>query len=362
MIRLLIFLLLITSSSSAQTSKPLSRPEKDFETFWNTFNDNYAFFPLKGVNWDSTYRIYRPKVTRKTKEKELTAILQHMVAPLNDGHITLSKGDDIIYKASKPSYFKQEFKGLEQAFWQTAYLTLTNNNFSAVKGTGPAFRDEQLYYTATNNHIGYIRITRCFGTVESLFDDTKEEEDIQLMTQLFDELLVSMAGTNALIIDLRANGGGHGGLELASRFVTERRLTHFKAIRQKGGYNSFTEPEPIFIIPNAGTQYLKPIVLLVNDKTASSAEDFTISLYQQDNVTTIGSSTSGMLSDMFSGELSNNISFTLSNQAYYTTHKELLEDKGVPVAIPVWHTKQDISKKTDPVINKALERLKSLDL
>jgi carboxyl-terminal processing protease len=355
------WLLLIVScftTAHSQTIKKLSRPEKDFETFWHTFKDHYAFFKLKGVNWDSMYTAFRPRVNGKTKEKELVALLGQMVTPLHDGHITISKGDDILFNVKKPSYFKQEFKGLEKEFWQMVNNTLTQQHFTPPAGVGPVFRDAALYYTAQDPAVGYIRISRCFANPESIFDDAKEAADTRLMLSLFDSLLTAFAHTKALIIDMRTNGGGHGGIELASRFARTKLLTHFKAIRRKGGYENFTPPDSVYLLPNNGVRYLQPLVILTNDKTASSAEDFTVSLYRQPGVTVIGTNTSGMLSDMFSGSLSGGISFTLSNQRYYTVNKQLLEDAGVPVTIDVKNTKQDIEKNADPVLIKALEVLK----
>ena len=353
----LLFLFTCLTTAQGQTTKKVSKPEKDFEKFWTTFKDNYAFFKLKGVNWDSTYIKYRPLVTKKTNQKELVSIFGQMVEPLKDGHITISKGEEILYKVKKPSYFRQEFKGIEQEFWQNVNKTLKDNQFSELKGIGPIFKDENLYYISQSVEIGYIRITRCFANPESIFDDKKEINDTKLMLTLFDSLLTALANKKALIIDIRANGGGHGGIELASRFVKEKRLTHYKAIRQKGGYENFTQLEPNYIEPNIGVQFLSPVIILTNDKTASSAEDFTISLYQQSNITTIGTNTSGMLSDMFGTDLSSKISFTLSNQCYYSTDKKILEDIGVPVKIEVKNTKLDITNGIDQVIIKTLEKL-----
>ncbi len=355
MTRILIIFILLSNLAYGQTTKKLSRPEKDFETFWTTFKDNYAFFKLKGVNWDSTYIKYRPLVTKKTKEKQLVSILGQMVEPLKDGHITISKGEEILFKSKKSSQFRQEFKGIEKQFWQSVDTTLQTNGFQKPVGVGPIFKEEHLYYFSQSSQGGYIRITRCFANPESIFDDNKEIADTKLMLQLFDSLLIKIANKKTIIIDLRANGGGHGGLELASRFVKTKTLTHFKSIKQKGNYDTFSELEPQYILPNNGTQYLKHVIILTNDKTASSAEDFTISLYKQDNVVTIGTNTSGMLSDMFDSELSNKISFTLSNQVYYSTDKEILEDKGVPVTYKVENTKKDIENKIDPIIIKALK-------
>lgn len=215
-------------------------------------------------------------------------------------------------------------------------------------------KKENLYYVAQNKTTGYIRISRCFANLESLFDDNVEAADTKLMLALFDSIVTSISHKKAIILDLRTNGGGHAGLELASRFVKEKTLTHYKAIREKGDYENFSDLEPQYIEPNTGIQFLKPIVILTNDKTAISAEDFTLSLNQQSNVTTIGTNTSGMLSDMFGTNLSNKISFTLSNQCYYSTDKKILEDAGVPVMIEVKNSKNDSTNAIDPVIEEAL--------
>ncbi|HYH14578.1 MAG TPA: hypothetical protein VD794_05135, partial [Flavisolibacter sp.] len=130
-LKLLTLFIGVFTTAISQSTKTLSTPEKDFETFWQTFNDHYAFFQLKGVNWDSTYARYRPRVTSKTKEKQLLSLFEQMVAPLNDGHITISKGDDVLYKVRRPSYFRQAFSGLEKPFWETVYTTLQNNEFTS---------------------------------------------------------------------------------------------------------------------------------------------------------------------------------------------------------------------------------------
>jgi len=173
---LLFLLFALGLTAQSQTIKKISQPEKDFETFWKTFKNNYAFFQLKGINWDSTYTKFRPMVSKKTNQKKLITILGQMVEPLKDGHITISKGEEILYKVKKPSYFKQEFKGIESAFWQTVYKTLEDNNFSAVKGIGPVFKDENLFYVSQSSSLGYIRITRCFANPESILTTKKKLE------------------------------------------------------------------------------------------------------------------------------------------------------------------------------------------
>lgn len=164
--------------------------------------------------------------------------------------------------------------------------------------------------------------------------------------------------SNRIINEISANGGDHAGDLLAKRFVLQEGITHYKSTKIKGDYQTFTPLRPIVITPNKGVRYTNPIVILTNDKTASSAEDFTLPLYRKPNVTTIGTNTSGMLSDMFEGKLSRGVFFTFSNDSYYTVERILLEDHGVPVEIEIHNTKNDIGSNRDPVIIKAIEVLK----
>ncbi len=80
-----------------QNKKAVSLPEKDFEKFWTTFQEDCAFFELKQVNWDDAYTQYRRQFTPKTSREELLNALGKMVDPLQDGHITISKEDDVVY-------------------------------------------------------------------------------------------------------------------------------------------------------------------------------------------------------------------------------------------------------------------------
>ena len=175
------------------------------------------------------------------------------------------------------------------------------------------------------------------------------------MLSLFDSLLTILSDSKAVIIDLRANGGGHSGFELASRFLKTKTLTHYEAIKVKGDEKFFPDPVPQYLEPDNDIQYLKQIIILTNDRTASSAEDFALSLSELPNVTIIGTNTAGMFSDMFIGKLSNDISFTLSNEMYFSIDKEILEDKGITPDYEIKNSKQDIENNFDPVILKAIE-------
>jgi carboxyl-terminal processing protease len=100
-------------------------------------------------------------------------------------------------------------------------------------------------------------------------------------------------------------------------------------------------------------------VILTSDRTASAAEDFALSLSKSPNVTIIGTGSKGMLSDMYSFELPNKMEVSLSNQLYFDTAKKVLEGKGVNPSIEINNTRKDLETKSDFVLMKAFEVLRS---
>ena len=43
-----------------------ANPIETFEAFWKVFNERYAFFDVRGVDWQRQKEIYRPQVTDNT--------------------------------------------------------------------------------------------------------------------------------------------------------------------------------------------------------------------------------------------------------------------------------------------------------
>ncbi|SVC72496.1 uncharacterized protein METZ01_LOCUS325350, partial [marine metagenome] len=77
-----LFLVALISAGSLAQGAELSEPEKNFEALWKTFHERYAFFKLRGVDWQKQYKTYRPKVTKDTTDEELFKIMCDMLKPL----------------------------------------------------------------------------------------------------------------------------------------------------------------------------------------------------------------------------------------------------------------------------------------
>lgn len=339
--------------SQALTARP---PEQTYAAFWATFRDHYAFFGLKGIDWDAADRIYRPQVTAQTTEAELVALFSTMVAPLHDGHITLARGEQVLYKGESTRHaFKQAFKPVQAEFWRVAYYYLQGQGFAPMQASGPAFKGTQLLYTTRTSTIGYVHLTRCFAELTGVVGTAaQEKQDQRLLLKLVRQALARLADCQVLLIDVRDNGGGHSGYELAGLFSSQRLLANYKATRLAGGYDHFTAPTPYYLTPALGLRFTQPLVLLTSDQTASAAEDFTLALAQRARVMRVGMATKGMLSDMFEATLPGGLQLTLSNQRYTTPDGQELEDVGVPPTLPVTNTLAAMHKQQDPVLAQAL--------
>ena len=80
--RLVPFILLLTNGIYANLPVQLSIQEENFEALWKTFHERYAFFKLRGVDWQAQYKTYRPKITKDTSDDELFKVMCEMLKPL----------------------------------------------------------------------------------------------------------------------------------------------------------------------------------------------------------------------------------------------------------------------------------------
>ena len=62
--RLLLIVLLCFFHFIMSAQKKADNPVVTFEKLWSTFNDRYANFELKQVDWNDTYKKYRPQITQ----------------------------------------------------------------------------------------------------------------------------------------------------------------------------------------------------------------------------------------------------------------------------------------------------------
>ena len=170
--------------------------------------------------------------------------------------------------------------------------------------------------------IGYLR-------VEDWIADSGIGERID---HAFDEL----RGAETLILDLRGNPGGS--LVLASRTRDRflRESTPLGSIRYGVGGGAISEPYPLTAEP-APVEKRWPgrLIVLTDELTFSSSEDFLLGLQGLDHVTVVGRPSGGGSGRPRSLRLTRGVTLTVSTALTYDRKGRCVENAGIPVDVEV---------------------------
>lgn len=352
------FFLLIFFSLQLQ-GQTLSRPERNFEAFWQLFDLNYASFAEKDVNWDRLYYRYRDDITPSTSDDELFEVFCEMVKPLNDSHVTISASGDKHFSASRPSRVLEEIatKEARRKIYPMMDSTLTKQGFGPLKEMGKVSRGKPLFLYSSNEQYGYLRLTRCYSSLIPVVNAPWQG----LFTQRhLEKVLSSFEDKEALILDIRFNHGGDDSFSfrLAGHFTEEKYIGYHRQSRTGIFHDNFSELKTYYVKPKGKKKFLKPVILLTNDKTVSAADVLALIMRELPQVTIIGENTNGSFSDIYSRRLPNGWRVNLSSRRYFSADSINYEGVGVPVDIEVKNMLSDITTMRDPVIERAIEELK----
>ncbi|MBZ9728430.1 S41 family peptidase [Salegentibacter sp. JZCK2] len=314
--------------------------ETNFRAFWETFNNNYAFFQERGLDWEQVYDNYLPKVRKVKTNREFALLLQEVIEKFNDGHINLEIPDSI-FKNHSNSIINKSSISKDQILLdiESKYLKESNSYNNGVMRWG----------TLLNSNIGYIGITdmndfanyvpgqiQNTGKFDSIYNLRKYsaepleqfQDEINGVNRIMKKVLNDLKNGDAAIVDLRFNGGGYEtvALELLSYFVSEEKeIISIKARTENG----FTPVQKIHLKPQIDSA--KKIYLLISPATASAAEIFALGSLNYSNIEIIGSRSAGIFSEILWKELPNGWEYSLSNEVYMDSEYRTYEKEGVPV-------------------------------
>lgn len=294
-------------------------PELNFEVFWQMFNEQYAFFDLREVDWQAQYDLYRPQVTPETTPDELFALLSNMISPLKDGHVSLSSDSDEYTPGLEPEWLAESGEVLGD--YLGSYLS---------SGEVTQAADSVLWYTRLSDTVGYIFI------LDMMSYGTDESGSLEVAASAIDQALVELGDVETIIVDVRFNGGGQDAiaLEIAGRFADQSYLAFSKQTRDGDGFTPLMEYQ---VVPAGEKRFTGETIVLTSGLTASAAEIFVMAMGALPNVTIMGEPTAGGHSDILSRTLPNGWSVGLSNQVYYASDGQVYEGVGMPpdVVVPL---------------------------
>lgn len=330
---LILFSFLISSCEKAfvEAAPNGGNQEEIFDEFWGIYNEKYAMFDFKDVDWQAEYDRNRPLVTTNTSDAALFEIMGNMVVGLRDGHSDLTdfsrdsiKGFDILNGA--PLNFDFES-------WVSYLNTLKTEELQF-------FQDSNSVYTAIEGNIGYVFIPT-FNV------DISEDEINTILTHFKD--------TKGLIIDVRLNTGGspESATRLAAHLTDTEVATGFERFKIGPGANEFKD-SPANSIPADGEIYTKPVMVLTNGLCYSATTTFIYQTNPLDHVKYIGSRTGGGSGSVADGFLANGWKYSLSTSEFIDHEGRHLDD-GFDPDIEVFL--DDSNLAIDEVIQRAIEEI-----
>ena len=193
------------------------------------------------------------------------------------------------------------------------------------------------------NNIGYIKISSFGGGVASEFKSAYED--------------IKSKSAKAMIIDLRNNGGGlvDQSLDIAEMIVPKGSKMLITADKNGNEVVQKSEKDPTIDIP---------IVILVNEYTASASEILTAAIRENTNVKVVGTNTYGkgviqgvyLLKDRKTG-------LKITIQEYYTPNHNKINKIGIKpdeiIDLPEeLKGRSNIDREKDVQLNRAIEILK----
>jgi len=165
-----------------------------------------------------------------------------------------------------------------------------------------------------------------------------------------------LAGTRALVLDVRANGGGDERLawRIARRFVKQEVEYGFAQVRDPtvAGLVGFGPRTPRRLAPDkARTPYARPVFVLQGPYCVSSTEAFLLILGQLDNVTTVGLPSRGASGNPKPFALFDDVKVWVPTTRYLRPDRKPIEGNGIAPDVTV----QESHRDGDPTLAKALE-------
>lgn len=182
------------------------------------------------------------------------------------------------------------------------------------------------------------------------------------------ENFAAASAAKGLVIDVRENGGGNDDYSHALVAVLADKPFYgstWRTVDYKAAYRSWNRPQGWYrsaaplMQPDPNLHYAKPVVVLIGGRTYSASEDFLVSY--------ISSGRGKLVGETSGGSTGNPMLFKLpgGGMAFICTKDDAFYDgrvfEGVGIApdVTVKPTVADIQQGRDPVLEKAVEMLKS---
>ncbi len=325
---LAVFALVAISGCSDGPTAPTA-PADQFDQLWATFDREYSYFVLKGVDWNALRAQYRPRAAAAATQDALVAVIREMLGQLRDVHVRLISPSG----TTLPTYTPTALQNFDQPLW-----------LQVVTAGGWTQARLNLGY-ATLRGIPYIAIGS-WNPSQFSADD-------------LDQVLERIRSAPAIIVDVRPNGGGDDQLALrfAARFASRSAVTEYIQFRNGPAHSDFGTEVVRTVSPGGAWQFTKPVIVLSGRGVYSSNESFIAAMREQAHITIVGDTTGGGTANPGTHDLGLGWKYTVSRWIARTADRVPIEGRGIPPNVYVAWDPAVRAMGRDPVIEAALTML-----
>ena len=264
-------------------------PVKVYEYLWDKVDRQYAFFDVKGIDWDSVNEMFRPRVYDGMDDDSLFGVCAAMLNTLQDGHTNLISSFDVSRNDSV--YYRMiAHKNIDADVVALNYLTLNHHTTGAFA-----------HNAIRGGKVAYIR----YASFERAIDG-----------KALEYLVARYGQCQGMILDLRQNGGGNidNIRMLLGLFDNHGQPLYATQIKAGKEHDAFTEPKTVCASDSSllATPYTRPVAVLIDRGSYSATSFFALCTKAYPNIRLFGDHTGGGLGLPNGGALPNGWTYRFS--------------------------------------------------
>lgn len=302
---------------------------------WNEFDQNYAYFLHKDIDWDPIYSDHTNTFAAVNDGAAFAEALNGVLQSLHDWHVAVRKPDGT---------------------WIGYGGTVTNNYPSTLLTD---YTEGVPYTNVKGANVLYHAWVR--GDLAHVVVDSLSTSDFAPITDAdLDAVFLRYQHAAGLILDLRANSGGNetNARRIAERFTTLPRTYGYTRTRIPGtNHSTFTPLAAKTLEPGTGTGYTGRVACLVGQRVMSSGEWFALMMRACPQVTLIGDRTRGATANPEEFSIpALDVSYLISRWVGYSADQVAFEDLGIApdIALPPGAGSYDETAQRDYVLEQAI--------
>lgn len=267
--------------------------------------------------------------------------------------------DNLIWNLDRKEVSLEILRGTEKQNKTIPFIGSGDPNLkllNAYLGSLPSNRVEDESLIVLKNDIAYFRINNVFRLIENVADERIDRQ--------MDSILDLAKSKKGIIFDMRGypDWGGFVLTYVVKSFGKnlDPYAKYYQANKQKIGTYVLKTNQDAYYNPElkltGSSGYAGKVVIIVNPATRSMSEWNTMCLQHVfPNAVTIGEQSAGADGDLKTLNLPGGYTFDFTGNAIFYPDGTEAQKKGVKINQPVKQTKENYSKDTDIMLQKAIE-------